>query len=244
MSSTIGPREVVGDPPSTGTAEATGPSSPAAAGERDRTSILLLEELAAVRSALRLLLETQAALHVAGDASTLTEAEQLLWDPDIVVHGLLFPDRPVPEVVPSLRARFPGARLLVFSRLDHPGYVHMAMDQGARGYVRKSAPATQLLSAVTALAEGGEYVEPALGASLARSDATGHRARTHWAELTPRELEVAELVALGYSSVEIGRALGIAPRTVDTHRSHIAQKLGSSSRSDIVRFVASHERGR
>lgn len=203
--------------------------------------ILLLEELVAVRSGIRLLLESVPELHVAGEASSLAEAEELSWDPDVVVHGLLLPDRPIPEVVPSLRARFPGSKLLVFSRLDHFGYVHMTMSQGARGYVRKSAPAAQLLSAITAVAEGGEYVEPALGASLARSDVTSHHGRRDWAELTARETEVAELIALGYSSVDIGKALGIASRTVDTHRSHIGQKLGSSSRADIIRFVASRK---
>lgn len=208
-----------------------------------RPHILLLEEFAAIRSGVRLLLETVPEFHVAGEASSLAEAGESSWEPDLVIHGLLLPDRPVPEVVPSLRARFPAAKLLVFSRLDHPGYVHMTMTQGARGYVRKSAPAAQLLSAVTAVAEGGEYVEPALGASLARSDVTSHIGRKDWAELTTREMEVAELIALGYSSVDIGKALGIASRTVDTHRSHIGQKLGSSSRADIVRFVASRKQG-
>lgn len=222
-------------------AEGLTPSQASSVSIAARGQILLLEELAAIRGGVRLLLETVPELHVTGEASSLAEVEELSWEPDVVVHGLLLPDRPVPEVVPSLRARFPAAKLLVFSRLDHPGYVHMTMTQGARGYVRKSAPAAQLLSAVMAVAEGGEYVEPALGASLARSDVTSHRGRTDWAELTTREMEVAELIALGYSSVDIGKALGIAPRTVDTHRSHIGQKLGSSSRADIVRFVASRK---
>jgi DNA-binding NarL/FixJ family response regulator len=119
----------------------------------DVTSILLVEEYPLVRRGTRLLLEADPQLEVCAGVSTLAEAVESAWDPDLVVHALLLPDAAGPEVVTRLRQRFPRARLLALARLDDPIYVHLALTAGDNGYVSlKSAAPGEVLEAVRRVA--------------------------------------------------------------------------------------------
>lgn len=209
------------------------------------TSILLVEEYPLVRRGTRLLLEADPQLEVCGGVSTLAEAVEGAWDPDLVVHALLLPDASGPEVVTRLRQRFPRARLLALARLDNPIYVHLALTAGDDGYVSlKSAAPDEVLEAVRRVAAGEDYVQPALGAALARWEIPHRHDRDSLWSLTRREQEVLELLALGYTNAEVATALGVALRTVEAHRMHVMQKLGLRSRADLVRFVAEQQRSR
>jgi two-component system response regulator NreC len=143
-----------------------------------------------------------------------------------------------------LRERFPRARLLALARLTDPVYVHLALTAGDDGYVSlKSAAPGELLEAVRRVAAGEAYVQPALGAALARWEEIPHRhERDSLLSLTRREREVLELLALGYTNAEVAAALGVALRTVETHRTHVTQRLGLRSRADLVRFVSERPR--
>jgi two-component system, NarL family, response regulator NreC len=213
-------------------------------GGADVIRILLLEEYPLVRQGIRLLLEADPQLEVCGGVSTVAEAVQGAWDPDLVVHALLLPDVSGPEVVARLRERFPRARLLALARLTDPVYVHLALTAGDDGYVSlKSAAPGELLEAVRRVAAGEAYVQPALGAALARWEEIPHRhERDSLLSLTRREREVLELLALGYTNAEVAAALGVALRTVEAHRMHVTQRLGLRSRADLVRFVSERPR--
>jgi two-component system response regulator NreC len=213
-------------------------------GGADVIRILLLEEYPLVRQGIRLLLEADPQLEVCGGVSTVAEAVQGASDPDLVVHALLLPDVSGPEVVARLRERFPRARLLALARLTDPVYVHLALTAGDDGYVSlKSAAPGELLEAVRRVAAGEAYVQPALGAALARWEEIPHRhERDSLLSLTRREREVLELLALGYTNAEVAAALGVALRTVEAHRMHVTQRLGLRSRADLVRFVSERPR--
>ena len=206
-------------------------------------SILLVEEYTVVRRGLRLLLEAEPDLEVCGGVSTLTEATEACWEPDLVLHGLLLPDSVGPETTFRLHERFPKAGLLALSRLDNPTYVHLAMTSGDNGYLLKSATPEELLDAVRRVARGEEYVQPILGAALAKWDAIPRRHdRNSFFSLTTREQEVLELIALGHTNAEVAAALDVALRTVEAHRTHVTQKLDLHSRAELVRFVAEQQR--
>jgi two-component system, NarL family, response regulator NreC len=209
------------------------------------TSILLVEEHTVVRRGIRLLLEAEPDLEVCGGVSTLADAINSSWEPDLVLHALLLPDATGPEIVTRLRQRFPRAGLLALSRLDNPTYVHLALTAGDNGYVLKSATPAQLLDAVRHVAGGEDYVQPILGAALARWDEIPRRHdRGSLFALTRREQEVLELLALGHTNAEVAAALAVALRTVEAHRTHVMQKLGLRSRADLVRFVSDQQRSR
>lgn len=205
--------------------------------------VLLIEEYVAVRRGIRLLVEAQPDLSISGGVCSLGEALDGSWEPDLVVHGLLLADAIGPSVVSALRARFPRAGLVALTRLDAPVYVHLALQAGDNGYVLKSASPDQLMNAIDRVAAGEEWVQPSLGALLARWDEIPRR-HDHdslW-DLTRREQEVLELLALGHTNVEIADMLCVALRTVEAHRTHVVQKLGLRTRAEIVRYVSQQQR--
>lgn len=205
-------------------------------------TVLLVEEYTVVRRGLGQLLDAEDGLEVCAGVGTVAEAVGGAWQPDVVIHGLLLPDCSGPTVPARLRDRFPKAALLVLSRLSTPIYVHLALTSGADGYVLKSAEPSELLSAVHHVAAGDGYVQPSLGAELARWDEIPRRHGRHSLfSLTAREQEVLELLALGHTNAEAANALGVALRTVEAHRTHLAQKLGLHSRAELVRFVADQQ---
>lgn len=207
------------------------------------TSVLLVEEYVAVRRGIRLLVESEPDLTVCGGVSNLASALGGVWEPDVVVHGLLLPDKAGASVATALRARFPCAGLVTLSRLDTPVHVHLALEGGDNGYVLKSASPDDLIDAIRAVSRGEEWVQPSLGARLARWDEIPrrHGPDSMW-ELTRREQEVVELLALGHTNAEVADTLGVALRTIEAHRTHLSQKLGLRTRAEIVRYVTDQPR--
>lgn len=196
-----------------------------------------------VRRGIRLVIEADPEFRVCAGAASLAEAVAGDRDPDVVVHELMLPDAVGPPVVRALRERYPRAGLLALSRLDAPVYVHLAVSTGDDGYVLKTASPDDLLAALRKVAQGGEWVQPELGAQLARWDEIPrrHSFECMW-DLTRREQEVLEVLALGHTNAEVANALAISLRTVEAHRTHLMQKLGLRSRAEMVQFVAEHQR--
>ena len=200
--------------------------------------VLLVEELALVRRGTRLLIEAEPDLAVCGEAASLKEAVEAAWEPDVVVHELVLPEATGAAVVSALRARFPRAGLVALTRLDASVHVHLALRAGDNGYVLKTASPGELTDALRKVAGGEEWVQPSLGAKLARWEEIPRRRDEYslWG-LTQREQEVLELLALGHTNAEVAATLGVALRTVEAHRCHLMQKLGLHSRAEMVSFV-------
>ena len=210
---------------------------------RAARSVLLVEGLALVRRGTRLLIEAEPDFVVCGEASSLKEAAEALWEPDLVVHELVLPDATGAPLVSALRARFPRAGLVALTRLEASVHVHLALGAGDNGYVLKAASPSELTGALRKVARGEEWVQPNLGAKLARwAEIPRRHDQYSLSGLTQREQEVLELLALGHTNAEVAEALGVALRTVEAHRSHLMQKLGLHTRADIVSFV--HEQRR
>ena len=115
---------------------------------------------------------------------------------------------------------------------DAPAYARQALSAGALGYVLKEAADTELVEAVRRAAAGETYLNPTLGARIAREPPPGPPD-----DLSEREVEVLRLIALGHTNSEIASQLFLSVRTVETHRSHIQQKLRLSSRADLVGYA-------
>jgi DNA-binding NarL/FixJ family response regulator len=126
--------------------------------------------------------------------------------------------------------------VLVLSMQDDPSYVREAFAAGASGYVLKEAADVEVVAAVREVAAGGRYVHPALGARLLDAEAEAS-SKTADDPLSEREREVLRLLALGHTNQEIAKMLFISVRTAETHRAHIMQKLGLSSRAELVRYA-------
>ena len=158
-----------------------------------------------------------------------------LQQPDVLLLDLVLPGRSGIEALPDLLADGPRMRVLVLSMQDDPTYVRQAFAAGASGYLLKEAADAELMKAIRDVAEGKRYVHSLLGARLAAAEATTQSKPTD--RLSEREHEVLHLLALGHTNQEIAKILFISIRTAETHRARIMQKLGLSTRAEIVRYA-------
>jgi two-component system, NarL family, response regulator NreC len=202
---------------------------------------LVVDDHAVVRAGIKLLLEREEDIEVVGEAGNAQDAvfDVRALKPDVVLLDVVMPGQSGIEVLPSLLKESPATKVLVLSMQDDPSYVREAFAAGASGYVLKEAADEEVVAAVREIANGGSYVHPALGARMVTAEAQA-RAAAEADPLSDREREVLRLLALGHTNQEIAKMLYISVRTAETHRAHIMQKLGLSTRAELVRYALSH----
>lgn len=158
--------------------------------------------------------------------------------PDVLVLDLNMPGTLTSlEALPGVRERSPGTATVVLTMQEDPEYARRALRAGALGYVLKEAADTELVQAVVRAAAGEGSLDPSLAVMLAR---TPEAPAGPPDGLSAREVEVLRLVALGHTNAEIGERLFLSVRTVETHRSHVQQKLSRTTRAELVRYALDH----
>ncbi|MDQ2826704.1 MAG: response regulator transcription factor [Actinomycetota bacterium] len=190
-----------------------------------------------MRSGLRSILDAEDDLEVVGEAGSVKEAVAVAGAtrPDVFVMDIGLPDGSGISATAEVLAVSPATRVLVLSVHDDVAYLRRAFEAGATGYLVKEAADVELVQAVRQVAGGRQYVHPSLGAALLASDAPTAHLGGPGGELSERELEVLRMIALGLTNAEIGGRLFVSVRTVETHRSHIHQKLNVRNRAELVR---------
>jgi two-component system, NarL family, response regulator NreC len=200
--------------------------------------VLLMDDHVVVREGLRALLERQEGIAVLAEAGSVADAVALDVRADVVVADLVLPDERGAEVVRRLKQRHPDAAILVLTMVDNPTDVQMCLAAGASGYLLKETASTELVDAVRRVAAGSEYVQPSLGAALARWRDTPARVGARAIDdLSEREREVLRLIALGHTNAEIASMLFVSVRTVENHRASVMRKLGLRTRAELVRHA-------
>jgi two-component system response regulator NreC len=213
------------------------PSNPslgqAEVGPKSKIRIVLADDHAVVRRGLRLLLEHETDFEVVAEAGDIDAARRYTHGhrPAVLVLDLSMPGGSSLKAIPAIRAQTPETQIVVLTMQDEPEYAREALAGGAIGYVLKEAADAELVEAVRRAAVGEGYLNPRLGARLAAQPPGPPD------DLSEREVDVLRLVALGYTNVEIAEQLYLSVRTVETHRSHILQKLRLASRSELVRYA-------
>jgi two-component system, NarL family, response regulator NreC len=198
-------------------------------------SIVLADDHTVVRRALRVLLEEEPGFEVVAEADDADAAIRYLrgHKPDVLILDLNMPGRPSLEAIPEMREASPETKIVVLTMQKEPAFARQALQLGVLGYVLKEAADDELVQAVRSAAAGETYLQPALGAKLAAEP------EAPASDLSERETDVLRLIALGHTNAEIAEQLYISVRTVETHRAHIQQKLGVSSRAELVRSALS-----
>jgi two-component system response regulator NreC len=198
-------------------------------------SIVLADDHTVVRRALRVLLEEEPDFEVVAEAEDADGAVRYLrgHKPDVLILDLNMPGRASLEAIPDMHEASPETKIVVLTMQKEPAFARQALQQGVLGYVLKEAADDELVQAVRSAAAGDTYLQPALGARLAAEPTRSA------SDLSERETDVLRLIALGHTNAEIAEQLYISVRTVETHRAHIQQKLGISSRAELVRSALS-----
>lgn len=204
--------------------------------------ILIADDHAVIRSGLRLLLESRPDLQVVGDVGTGRDTieQALRLQPDVLLLDIAMPDMNGLEVAREVRAQAPDVRIIVLTMYDDEEYLRQFLQIGVAGYVLKRAADTELVDAIRAVHRGESFVYPSLMGRLIDSylkQPPPARSPEAAGELSPRELEVLRLVALGNTSQQIADQLLISVNTVETHRAHIMEKLGLRGRAQLVRYA-------
>ena len=200
--------------------------------------IALVDDQALVRAGVRKVLEGEPDMRVVAEASDGDQLLHLLRETevDVVVLDLNMPGRDGFETLRDLHLADLPVRVLVLSLHDDPQYVGRAVREGAHGYLLKDTAVQDLPSAVRAVMEGRPFFSPRAQQALTEALRVGN-ALDPMDLLSPRELEVLRRVAAGLSSKEIGAALNISPRTVETHRASLMRKLDLHSVAELTRFA-------
>ena len=196
--------------------------------------IVLADDHAVVRSGLRLVLENEPAFEVVAEASDVDSARRYVRGhrPAVLVLDLNMPGGSSLEAIPAIRKESPRTQIVVLTMQDEPAFARQALSTGALAYVLKEAADDELVEAVRRAAAGESYLNPKLGARVAKEPAPGPPD-----DLSQREVDVLRLIALGHTNAEIAEQLFLSVRTVETHRSHIQQKLRLSSRAELVGYA-------
>jgi DNA-binding NarL/FixJ family response regulator len=199
--------------------------------------ILLVDDHPMVREGLVARLQAVPRFEVVGEAGNRVEALEQLdrTAPDVVLMDVGLKDVNGIALGAEMLAAQPAIRLLMFSMYDNPEYVQRALQAGARGYVLKDAPATEIVSAIDAVAAGGTFLSAAVSGRLFRGQAPKP-------VLTPRESEILGKLGQGASSKQIARDLDLSVRTVEAHRQSIKRKLDLDGQAELIRYAVEHAR--
>ncbi len=215
-----------------------------------RIRVFLADDHAVLRAGLKALLSAQADIDVVGEAGdgleALREAERLR--PDVVLADVGMPGLSGLELTHRLKESLPEARVLILTVHEDQSFLHRALRAGAAGYLVKRAAEEDLLAGIRAVARGEAFLFPPMTKGLIEDylrrtsrtragDGDGTPTPKPYDGLTPREVQVLRLIAQGYSNVQVGEALVISVKTVESHRARIVEKLGLRSRVELVRYA-------
>jgi DNA-binding NarL/FixJ family response regulator len=204
-------------------------------------TIVLADDHQVVREGLRLLLEAQPGFSVVAEASDGLQAVELVdtLKPDVLVVDLVMPGLGGLDVAREARKRSPETRIVILSMHSSDSFVLQALRNGAAAYVLKDSSAVELIQAIHTALAGRRYLSPPLS-QRAIDDYVKRAEGTEvdlYETLTTREREVLHLAAEGLGNPAIGERLGISPRTAETHRAHLMDKLGLRNRTDLVVYA-------
>jgi two-component system response regulator NreC len=209
-------------------------------------SILIADDHGLIRAGLRALLQEVAEVAVVGEAEDGYTALRRVAElkPDIVLMDISLPGLSGMEVTRQVRDISPATRVLMLTVHEDEGMLRESIRAGAHGYILKRAADAELIQAIRVISQGYMYIYPSLTSALVK-DLSPHGASPQPAieTLTPREKDVLLLLARGYTNRQIAAEMNLSVRTIEGHRASLVNKLGISSRVELMNYVEEHGLG-
>jgi len=213
---------------------------------KDKTRVVIVDDHPIFRRGLKEVIDADGRFTVVGEAgdgeAALAQIKSLR--PHVAVMDMHLPGLSGLVLVRGARALPHPPAVLVLTMHAEESLFNEAMNSGAQGYILKENAVTDLLLGLAAVAKGGVFISPSVAGYLVRRQQRASALKTErkgLAALTPTELRVLRLVAANKTNKEIGRELFISPRTVETHRTHICQKLELSGNRALLHFAFEHK---
>jgi two-component system, NarL family, response regulator NreC len=204
--------------------------------------ILLADDHGVVRKGLRFLLENEPDLEVVGEASDGRQAVDMASElhPDVIVMDIAMPRLNGIDATGQIVKQLSGAGVIMLSMYSDEEYLVRALSAGAKGYLLKDSAETDLVRAVHSVSEGKPFFSPAIAKTLLEDYVRRLQQRgmsDSYELLSDREREVLQLLAEGKTNKEVATLLNLSTHTVETHRTHIMQKLNLHNTAEIVLYA-------
>ncbi|MHB9023872.1 MAG: response regulator [Armatimonadota bacterium] len=206
-----------------------------------KATILIADDHCVVRDGLRLLLESQDDMQVVGETGDGYEVVEMVkrFHPVIVLMDIAMPGQNGIDAARAIRECCPETRVVILSMHASIEYVYQALTAGARGYLEKEAAGTQVVAAIRAINAGEWYFSKTITDAILEEFLRLYRVTPSTSptdRLSAREREILQLVLAGKSSKDIAQTLSLSPKTVDTYRSRLMEKLGVHDLPSLTRL--------
>jgi len=207
----------------------------------DAKRIVIVDDHPLFRKGLEELIHSDGSFAVCGEAGNASEGIDVIRQlgPDLAIVDLSLPGANGIELIKNIRAEFPKLPILVLSMHDESLYALRALRAGAEGYVMKHEAMANVIQAIHEVFNGRPYLSPAMAAQVITkfSHRNADGAADPVERLSDRELEILELIGKGNEVRQIAKLLHLSPKTVETHRAHIKEKLGLKNAREVARFA-------
>jgi len=206
-----------------------------------KIKVLIADDHTILRQGIKALLDNQSGIEVIAEAKdgreALTLIERLL--PDVILMDIAMPGLNGLEATRRIKKKFPKIKVLVLTMYTNEEYVFQILQAGANGYLVKETAFQDLISAIKAVYRDEAFMSPSISKKVISRYTQRVRETNDTAcdILTTREREILQLIAEGSSSKKIAEALFISPKTVETHRTHIMDKLNIHNRTDLIKYA-------
>ena len=204
--------------------------------------VILADDHAVVRDGLAVLLEAQSDLEVVGVAANGRQAVRLAQElhPDVVVMDIAMPELNGIEATRQIHDAVTSTQVLVLSMHSTTEHIFRALQAGARGYLLKDSAGAEVVDAIRVVHAGRRYLSQKIASTVVDDYISERHRASPLDSLSPRERQILQLVAEGKSSAEAAAMLFLSPKTVDTYRSRMMQKLDIDDLPKLVKFAIQH----
>lgn len=201
--------------------------------------VLLADDHSVLRDGLEAMLHAHPGMAVVGHAQDGREAvrKAIELSPDVTIMDIVMPELDGIEATRQVREHRPQSRVVILSMYSTTEHIFRALQAGAQGYLLKESAGAEVVAAVRSVHAGRRYLSQKITETVVDDYIREHHARSPLEALSPRERQILQGVAEGKSTAEIARALFLSPKTVDTYRSRLMQKLELDSVAGLVRFA-------